>query len=200
LTGSSRIKTSVSSTPGGSPGAGRIITPGSSASAQGSSSRPHRTKGGLYVPPVPEILTGPAAVPGLTSAVISCTVNNAAYMRALYDGPGDPVTSDWTAETSLEPELTISPLTPEHTLYLYKVQCSYDKETSTEWTPEIAEFLYTLCSTSIPISGVQIGTGMMGELTYHCHTKNKCGYEAAWSAEYRITWDRLGGWRAVAQS
>ena len=176
----SRIRETISSASGLGQGESRIVKPGSSSSAQGQSSRPYRTRGGLYVPPIPEILTGPSAVPGLTSAVISCTVDVAAYMRVKYDGPGDEVISEWTAETSLEPELTISPLEPEHNFYNYRVQCSFDKIELTEWTPVIAENFYTLCNSNIAFSNVGVSEGFLGELSWSCNTNTPCKVRARW--------------------
>ncbi len=135
----------------------RIIEPHLSGSASRVASRRETvSRGGLYVPPIPTLLSGPEVVPALNTAVIFWELdpsNSAGYHRARYrEGESGAWTyTAYTVEASHSAEVTISGLTGEHTLHSYQVQSC---ETVTggvgsncmDYAPDPQDTFYTTCS------------------------------------------------------
>lgn len=132
---------------------------------------PIRFVGHEFAPSFPVLMTGPSAVPGLTTAVIYWTTDVPAYhrVRIRTNPTGAWTTLPFTGSPSTNAAYPLTGLIPENKRYYVDVQSCIigDGSASFPWTPDDNSFYFaTLCSGVYGMANWNAAKNGFGKLTY----------------------------------
>jgi len=129
-----------------------------------------RVHGTSFLALAPTLMTGPSAVPGVTTAMIYWTTDIPAYHRARVKISGGAWSySAWSITPSTNAAVPLSGLVPENMRHYVDVQSCVvgDGSAAFDWTPADDSFYFnTLCSGTFGMANWSATKGGFGKLTY----------------------------------
>lgn len=181
----------------------RLIIPHASGRVSRLTSRLSETCGGIYVSPVPILLSGPTVSDiTTTTARISWELDPSGpegYHRVRHKVTGGEwAVIDFTEESGYSAQIDLGGLPPEHTKIIFDIQSCAEGDGSKafDYYPgDDSAFFYTLCDPNVVYSNVGIYVGFLGEAHFTWDTNTPTKGRHMWKSHYPpLPWNDPSDW------